>query len=109
MIVNAANSQLQHGGGVAGALSDAAGPSLQRESNRYVWENGAVSVGKCIATNAGRLDARKVIHAVGPTEKQHAKNPDLIYKVFTNVLEEASMLKAETVAMPLISSGKSFN
>src|SRR5512147_2861577 len=61
-IVNAANSYLQHGGGVAGAIVRKGGQIIQEESN----EVGYVPVGECAITTGGRLKARFVIHAVGP-------------------------------------------
>src|SRR5512139_1733154 len=61
-IVNAANSHLRHGGGVAGAISRKGGPVVQEESNAI----GYVPVGECAMTSGGELRARYVIHAVGP-------------------------------------------
>jgi O-acetyl-ADP-ribose deacetylase (regulator of RNase III) len=61
-IVNAANSQLQHGGGVAGAIVRKGGQIIQEESNRIA----PVPVGQAAITGAGNLKCRYVIHAVGP-------------------------------------------
>ncbi|HDS85355.1 MAG TPA: macro domain-containing protein [Phycisphaerales bacterium] len=61
-IVNAANSQLQHGGGVAGAIVHKGGRIIQEESNRIA----PVPVGQAAMTGAGNLKCRYVIHAVGP-------------------------------------------
>ena len=63
VIVNAANSHLQHGGGVAGAIVRKGGRGIQEESDRI----GYVPVGQCALTSAGSLKARHVIHAVGPS------------------------------------------
>ena len=66
-IVNAANELLNHGGGVALAISKAAGPSLQRESHAWVQKNGRVTTGKQVAyTGAGNLPCKYVVHVVGP-------------------------------------------
>jgi O-acetyl-ADP-ribose deacetylase (regulator of RNase III) len=65
-IVNAANSHLAHGGGVAGAISAAAGPELDAEGDRIVRARGPVPVGSAVLTTAGRLPFKGVIHAVGP-------------------------------------------
>ena len=108
VIVNAANCQLQHGGGVAGALSKAAGPALQRESTAWVKKNGNVPVGESIVTGAGTLAAQHVVHAVGPTNEQFESDPNLLYNAFESAIEAASNLKARTVAMPLIGTGKHF-
>jgi O-acetyl-ADP-ribose deacetylase len=65
-IVNAANNQLAHGGGVAGAISRKGGPQIQAESSEWVRRHGPVSHDQPAYTSAGRLPARYVIHAVGP-------------------------------------------
>jgi O-acetyl-ADP-ribose deacetylase len=65
-IVNAANGRLVHGGGVAGVISRAAGPSLQAECNRIVRERGPLPAGSAVVSGAGRLPFKGVIHAVGP-------------------------------------------
>src|SRR5215218_178149 len=67
-IANAANTRLMHGGGVAGAISRAGGPAVQRESD----EKGPIGLGEAVATTAGDMPARWVIHAAtmelgGPT------------------------------------------
>lgn len=69
-IVNAANTHLQHGSGVAGALSLAGGPAVQQESDWWVKTNGVVQVGQVAITNAGTLPCRKIIHAVGPDTRK---------------------------------------
>ncbi|MEM1554609.1 MAG: macro domain-containing protein, partial [Thermoproteota archaeon] len=65
-IVNAANSWLKHGGGVAGAIVREGGRIIQEESDRIVRERGPVKVGEAVYTSAGSLNAKYVIHAVGP-------------------------------------------
>ncbi len=65
-IVNAANGHLAHAGGVAAAISRAAGPALQQESDRIVRERGPFATGSAVPTTAGRLPFKGVIHAVGP-------------------------------------------
>lgn len=65
-IVNAANGHLAHGGGVAGIISRAAGPELQAESDALVRDNGPYPTGSAVATTAGTLPFKAVIHAVGP-------------------------------------------
>lgn len=65
-IVNAANGGLSHGGGVAAAISKAAGPKLDEEGDRIVKERGRIPVGEAVITTAGALPFKGVIHAVGP-------------------------------------------
>ncbi|MGC8543686.1 MAG: macro domain-containing protein, partial [Vulcanisaeta sp.] len=65
-IVNAANSYLEHGGGVAGAIVRKGGYEIQEESREWVRKYGPVPVGGVAVTKAGRLKAKYVIHAVGP-------------------------------------------
>jgi O-acetyl-ADP-ribose deacetylase (regulator of RNase III) len=65
-IVNAANGRLAHGGGVAAIIARAAGPALQEESDRIVREHGPYPTGSAVATTAGKLPFKGVIHAVGP-------------------------------------------
>ena len=65
-IVNAANGALAHGGGVAGLISRAAGPALQKESDALVRTHGVFATGSAVPTTAGDLPFKGVIHAVGP-------------------------------------------
>ena len=65
-IVNAANEQLHHGGGVAAAIVRAGGAGIQTESTAWVAEHGKVETGSAAITGGGELDAKFVIHAVGP-------------------------------------------
>ena len=65
-IVNAANTQLVHGGGVAGAIVRRGGVEIQVESTQWVKEHGPVSSGEAAITTAGNLPCEHVIHVVGP-------------------------------------------
>jgi len=64
-VVNAANSKLAHGGGVAGAIVRKGGKIIQKESNEWIKEKGEVATGYAAITSAGSLSAKYVIHAVG--------------------------------------------
>ncbi|HEY0590395.1 MAG TPA: macro domain-containing protein [Thermoanaerobaculia bacterium] len=99
-IVNAANSHLQHGGGVAGAISRKGGPSIQKESDRI----GFVPVGGAAVTSAGSLPARWVIHAVGPRMGEGDEDAKLRRATLAS-LERAEELGARTIAFPAISTG----
>src|SRR5215831_16578250 len=65
-IVNAANSSLLGGGGVDGAIHDNGGPEILRECEKIVARIGRLPAGEAVATTAGKLPARHVIHTVGP-------------------------------------------
>ncbi|MBI3735002.1 macro domain-containing protein, partial [Candidatus Sumerlaeota bacterium] len=65
-IVNAANSRLAHGGGVAGAIVRRGGIEIQTESDNFVERFGPVPVGEAAWTGPGRLRIKGIIHAVGP-------------------------------------------
>ncbi len=99
-IVNAANSRLQHGGGVAGAIVRKGGLSIQEESDRV----GPVPVGGAALTGAGRLPAKAVIHAVGPRMGEGGEDEKLESAVFS-ALALASAKSFKSIAMPAISSG----
>jgi O-acetyl-ADP-ribose deacetylase (regulator of RNase III) len=99
-IVNAADSRLQHGGGVAGAISRRGGPAIQQESDRV----GYVPVGAAAATSAGDLPARWVIHAVGPRMGEGDEDAKL-RSATVSALELAEELGARTIAFPAISTG----
>uniref|UniRef100_A0AAR2JBB2 Poly [ADP-ribose] polymerase n=1 Tax=Pygocentrus nattereri TaxID=42514 RepID=A0AAR2JBB2_PYGNA len=106
-VVNAANEDLKHIGGVALALLKAAGPSLQEWSDAYVVANGQVAPGKAITTGAGRLPCKYVVHAVGPrythTDKFNAVKR--LRQAVRESLNQAEMNKCSSIAMPAISSG----
>jgi O-acetyl-ADP-ribose deacetylase (regulator of RNase III) len=102
-VVNAANAALAGGGGVDGAVHRAAGPGLMRELNdRY----HGCPTGSAVITGAGRLNARHVIHAVGPRwrDGQH-QEPELLASAYQAAFQLASEHGCATVAAPSISTG----
>jgi len=103
-LVNAANSRLIHGGGVARAISLAAGPGLDRESRELVASRGPVAVGDAVATGGHDLKVDWVIHAVGPIYGSHdgAEERLLAYRRSLAVARE---LGVGTMAFPAISAG----
>jgi O-acetyl-ADP-ribose deacetylase (regulator of RNase III) len=106
-IVNAANSSLLGGGGVDGAIHAAAGPELLaecRELRRTVLPAG-LAVGDAVATGAGRLRARWVIHTVGPNRHAGQTDPALLASCFTRSLDVAADVGARSVAFPAVSAG----
>ena len=99
-IVNAANSRLQHGGGVAGAIVRKGGQVIQEESDRI----GFVPVGHAAITGAGKLPCRYVIHAVGPRMGEGDEDNKLMSAVHTS-LTLASGKGLKSISLPAISSG----
>lgn len=109
-IVNAANDRLMHGGGVAAAISQAAGYQFDLESRKYVEDNGPISVGKCCVTSAGNLPCKLVIHTVGPRwDDYRDKNRclQLLYDSVEVTFIEADKRGMSSIAIPAISSGRS--
>ena len=99
-IVNAANSHLQHGGGVAGAIVRKGGRIIQDESDKI----GFTPVGHTALTSAGRLKTKYVIHAVGPRMGEGDEENKLKNAVINSLLL-ASQKGLRSVSMPAISSG----
>lgn len=104
-IVNAANSALKHGGGVAGAILRKGGQTIQEESDLWVkvW-GGEVSVGSCAITSAGNLPARYVIHAVGPRMGEGDEDEKL-RKATRSSLQMADKRNFKSITFPAISTG----
>jgi O-acetyl-ADP-ribose deacetylase (regulator of RNase III) len=99
-IVNAANSYLKHGGGVAGAIVRKGGYIIQEESNKI----GFVPVGQCAITTGGTLAASYVIHTVGPRWREGNEHQKLKSAVL-NTLNIASEKGFKSLSLPAISSG----
>lgn len=106
-VVNAANSSLLGGGGVDGAIHAAAGEDLLRECRdlRATSLPDGLPVGQAVATGAGRLPARWVIHTVGPNWHRGERDHELLASCFRSSLEVAHGLHARSVAFPAISAG----
>lgn len=107
VVVNAANSSLMGGGGVDGAIHRAAGPELLAECRRVrreQWPQG-LPVGEAVATGAGRLPARWVVHTVGPDRHRGQTDPELLASCFRRSLQVAAGLGAATLAFPAVSAG----
>jgi putative ATPase len=103
-IVNAANEHLQHGGGVAWAISKKGGPAIQKESEQWMREHGPVSHSHPAWTSGGQLPAKYVIHTVGPVWGDGDEDKKLRQAV-TGSLCMADELKCSSLAMPAISTG----
>ncbi len=101
-IVNAANSHLNHGGGVAAAIARAAGPELADASRDAPF----VETGDAYATTAGFLPCKHVIHAVGPVWNGGTiGEPMQLASAYRRALTVAGELSCESVALPSISTG----
>lgn len=105
-IVNAANARLSKGAGVCGAIHEAGGPSIETACTKYVEKHGLVMRGEAVATTAGRLRARYVIHAVGPMwrDGRSGEARDLA-SAYRCSIELADKLKLRSIAFPSISTG----
>jgi O-acetyl-ADP-ribose deacetylase (regulator of RNase III) len=99
-IANAANTDLAHGGGVAGAIARAGGPQVQRESD----EKAPIGLGEAVETAAGEMPSRWVIHAAtmelgGPTSE------DIIRRATASTLRKADELGAKSLALVAFGTG----
>ena len=103
-IVNAANSRLAHGGGVAAAIVRRGGAQIQAESNAWVRQHGPVTHERPAYTNGGSLPCRYVIHAVGPVWGEGDEDARL-YAAIRGALRLADQLQLRSIAFPAISTG----
>jgi O-acetyl-ADP-ribose deacetylase (regulator of RNase III) len=106
-VVNAANSSLLGGGGVDGAIHRRGGPEIlaecrQLRAGRY---RDGLPTGEAVATTAGRLPARWVIHTVGPVWSTREDRSALLASCYRSALEVADELGAASVAFPAVSAG----
>ncbi len=106
-VVNAANSTLLGGGGVDGAIHRAGGPEILtacRELRATSLPDG-LPAGQAVATTAGRLPARWVIHTVGPVYAKTIDKSEILADCYRNSLQVADEIGAKSVAFPTISAG----
>ncbi|NNH71500.1 O-acetyl-ADP-ribose deacetylase [Nocardia uniformis] len=106
-VVNAANSSLLGGGGVDGAIHRKGGPEILAEcrSLRASKYGRGLKTGQAVATTAGKLPARWVIHTVGPVWSATEDRSELLASCYRESLRVADELGARTVALPAISTG----
>ncbi|MFJ9584244.1 O-acetyl-ADP-ribose deacetylase [Streptomyces acidicola] len=106
-IVNAANSSLLGGGGVDGAIHRRGGPAILAECRdlRASHYGRGLPTGRAVATTAGNLDARWVIHTVGPRFSREEDRSELLASCYRESLRVADELGARTVAFPAVSAG----
>lgn len=106
-VVNAANSSLLGGGGVDGAIHRRGGPAILaecRELRASRYQDG-LPTGQAVATTAGDLPARWVIHTVGPVYARSEDRSELLASCYRESLRVADELGAVTVAFPAVSAG----
>ncbi len=106
-IVNAANRQLAGGGGVDGAIHAAGGPSILTEGRAHVEAHGPLPTGDAVATTAGDLPARRVVHTVGPVWAEHepGEADALLASCYRRSLDVAAAEGLRTIAFPNVSTG----
>jgi O-acetyl-ADP-ribose deacetylase (regulator of RNase III) len=100
-IVNAANAALAGGGGVDGAIHRAGGPTIMEECRKI----GGCSTGSAVATQAGRLKAQYVFHAVGPIYQQRGDEEQLLANAYQSCLDLAERYQIKSIAFPSLSTG----
>jgi O-acetyl-ADP-ribose deacetylase (regulator of RNase III) len=106
-VVNAANSSLMGGGGVDGAIHRRGGPDILAECRRLRASRygRGLPTGQAVATTAGRLPARWVIHTVGPVYSASEDRSELLASCYRESLRIADELEVTSVAFPAISTG----
>lgn len=106
-IVNAANSSLLGGGGVDGAIHRRGGPAILEECRRLRASSlgDGLPTGDAVATTAGDLNVRWVIHTVGPVSTREEDRSELPASCYRESLRVADELGARTVAFPAVSTG----
>lgn len=100
-VVNAANAELETGGGVAGALHRAAGPELAAEARQYA----PINPGEAVVTRAYELPNDYVIHCLGPVYGRDEPSDELLASCYSEALRIGEDLKLMAIAFPAISTG----
>ncbi|KAA8735267.1 O-acetyl-ADP-ribose deacetylase [Acinetobacter qingfengensis] len=105
-IVNAANSSLLGGGGVDGAIHYAGGPQILEECQKIRARQGGCRTGEAVITSAGLLNAKYVIHTVGPIwQANQPQQHQLLAQCYRNSLQLAEQYQCHSIAFPNISTG----
>jgi O-acetyl-ADP-ribose deacetylase (regulator of RNase III) len=105
-VVNAAKNSLMGGGGVDGAIHAAGGPAILEECKNIREDRGDLPTGEVVATTAGNMPARYIIHTVGPVWHGGTKNePALLAQAYRKSLELATEKRLKTLAFPNVSTG----
>ena len=105
-IVNAANENLHHTGGLARAILNAGGDAIQRESTQHIQAHGKLKTGSVVCLGAGNLSCKKVIHAVGPRWVDGSCGEEqALYSTVLATIQTAQEEGFESVALPALSTG----
>jgi O-acetyl-ADP-ribose deacetylase (regulator of RNase III) len=106
VIVNAANTSLLGGGGVDGAIHRAGGPAILFECQKIRAKQGGCKTGEAVITTAGKLNAKYVIHTVGPVYNKRKNQPEVkLASCYRNSLNLAIENDCKSIAFPGISTG----
>ncbi|KAK6178592.1 hypothetical protein SNE40_013346 [Patella caerulea] len=106
VIVNAANDRLQHIGGLAGHILQKGGQIIQDECKAHIQEHGQVYDGDCMMSGSGRLNCKKIVHAVGPRwAGGHSNESKILSTTILRTLELIMTHGYSSVALPAISTG----
>lgn len=105
IVVNAANEELAHGGGVAAAIARAGAPVVDAESAAWLAEHGPLKPGQAAPTGAGPMRARWVVHVVGPRYQTGQDNEGMLRTAVRSALDRSVEMGARSVALPAISAG----
>jgi O-acetyl-ADP-ribose deacetylase (regulator of RNase III) len=106
VIVNAANSTLLGGGGVDGAIHEAAGPGLLEECKQIRARRGSLPAGQAVHTSGAELSAKYVIHTVGPVwHRGESGEADTLASCYRECLRLAKELECASISFPSISTG----
>jgi len=103
-IVNAANANLVHGGGVAAAIRSRGGESIQQESDQWLKDHGCIHHKTPAITSAGNLPAKYVFHALGPIWGE-GNEPQKLCWAIEGCLKQAVKMNLRSIAFPAISTG----
>lgn len=104
VIVNAANKNLAHGGGVAAAIVKRGGQIIQEESSKWIEVHGPISHSQPAFTSAGKINCKFVIHAVGPVWGEGNEDIKLLQAIHGSLVL-ANDLHAKSISFPAISTG----
>ena len=105
-LVNAANEDLHHVGGLAQSILEEGGSTIQKESTAYVQANGKLKIGSVVPLGPGNLPCKKILHAVGPRWVDGAKGEEqTLYFTVLTCLQTCQREGLESVALPALSTG----